>query len=72
MSVMTCYRRDCGSIMCDRYSSKYGYICDGCFVELQAMGIGVNIKAFMATEAPDDRDREAADAYFDAIFQLED
>lgn len=46
MSVMQCDREGCESIMCDRYSSQYGYICDECFKELIALGTW-NIEYFM-------------------------
>jgi hypothetical protein len=34
MSVLACNRKDCRNIMCDRYNTHYGYICDECFEEL--------------------------------------
>ena len=34
MSVLACDRRGCTNIMCDRFSSSYGYICDDCFEQL--------------------------------------
>ena len=49
MGVMSCSRRDCEHIMCDRYSTKYGYICDECFEELVRLGIHANIQEFMNT-----------------------
>lgn len=36
MGVKACDRYDCERIMCDRYSNKYGYICQSCFDELVA------------------------------------
>ena len=36
--------------MCDRYSTRYGYICDSCFGELVALGIETDIKEFMSLE----------------------
>ncbi len=58
MSYMQCDREGCENIMCDRYSSQYGYICDKCFKELVASGTWL-ISYFMAKkcatgEAPDD------------------
>ena len=35
MSVLECSRKGCEHIMCDRYSSTYGYICNECFTELK-------------------------------------
>ena len=34
MGVKACSRKGCNNIMCDRYSSTFGYICDECFEEL--------------------------------------
>lgn len=34
MSVLSCDRRGCTNIMCDRHSYEYGYICNECFEEL--------------------------------------
>lgn len=34
MSVLACRRAGCENIMCDRYSTQYGYICEECFEEL--------------------------------------
>ena len=36
MGVKSCHRGDCRNVMCDRYSSEYGYICGDCFKELVA------------------------------------
>ncbi len=69
MGVMACSRRGCESVMCDRYSLRYGYICSGCFDELCHAGVNVSIDYFMANER--NQDTEEADfAYFNAIFQL--
>jgi len=35
MGVMECNRKDCDNIMCNRYSQRFGYICDECFEELK-------------------------------------
>ena len=35
MSVKECQRKDCTNIMCDKYSDRFGYICNDCFEELQ-------------------------------------
>lgn len=34
MGVMACRRTGCENILCNRYSSKYGYICEDCFQEM--------------------------------------
>ena len=36
MSVLSCSRRGCENIMCDRHSYDHGYICDECYNELMA------------------------------------
>jgi len=51
MSVMQCDRGGCENIMCDRYSSLYGYLCDECFEELITSGTW-NIEYFMGTPRP--------------------
>jgi len=50
MSVLSCRRANCKNIMCDRYSHRFGYICDDCFAELEELGGGVDIDRFMRTE----------------------
>jgi hypothetical protein len=50
MSVLACDRNGCNSIMCDRYSSKHGYICDRCFVELTQKYPETSIEDFMESE----------------------
>lgn len=47
MSVLACSRKGCENIMCDRYSTQYGYICDECFEEL--VNSKFNIAYFMQT-----------------------
>lgn len=49
MGVMGCFRAGCDNVMCTRYSSKHGYICNECFEELIDMGVEANIKWFMST-----------------------
>lgn len=48
MSVKQCSRANCENIMCDRYSSNYGYICEECFSELQT-SCNANIQQFLHT-----------------------
>jgi len=71
MGVMGCHRRGCESVMCERYSSKFGYICTGCFDELLALGIHADVAAFMDSERNQDAE-EAVFAYFNALFSLGD
>ena len=48
MGVLTCSRGDCLNAMCDRFSYKYGYICDECFEELVRFATkGGDIQDFM-------------------------
>ena len=68
MSVLACDRRGCEGIMCDRLSSKFGYICDECFAELCQKGVVVKIEEFM-----DQSPRHwlpGSEKYFDEIFPL--
>lgn len=48
MGVKQCNRNNCYNIMCDRYSNKHGYVCDGCFEELVSSNL--EIEEFMETE----------------------
>lgn len=52
MSVLACDRAGCKSIMCDRFSDDYGYICTSCFRELIDAGPDIDIAAFMQSQAP--------------------
>lgn len=45
MGVMPCSREGCENILCSKYSTKYGYICDSCFEKL--MNTIVDIGRFM-------------------------
>ena len=53
MGVKECNRTGCDSIMCNRYSWRYGYICDECFAEMKKSGM--DIETFMSTEKYKDR-----------------
>lgn len=72
MSVLNCDRYGCGVICCDRHSTKYGYICHTCFDELVKRGIGVDIEAFMDSEATDPHPEPDVQAYFEGIFSSRD
>ena len=50
MSVLSCDRNSCDQIMCDSYSSTYGYICRYCLTELEETGGALSISDFMDTE----------------------
>jgi len=45
---MPCQRSGCRNIMCDRYSHKYGYLCDDCFDELVLLGENADIELFLS------------------------
>lgn len=69
MGVLSCDRKDCANIMCDRFSySRNEYICDRCFNELVALGPATNIDNFM-NSSPSNLDlTEESKIYFDRIF----
>jgi len=67
VGVMRCNRTDCESVMCTRYSTAYGYLCDACFNELVHQGPATNITEFLMS-SPNHQMREAVEAYFEAIF----
>lgn len=46
MGVLHCNRKGCNNILCDRYSHKYGYICDECFEELISLGPKIGVDTF--------------------------
>ena len=50
MGVMQCSRNSCENILCDRYSSEFGYICDKCYEQLDMSKpqSAEDITAFMA------------------------
>jgi len=35
MGVMACSRAECENIMCDKYATEFGYICNDCLQELK-------------------------------------
>ena len=49
MGVLACDRSGCETVMCDRYSPKFGYICSMCFQELCRSNLDIGV--FMETEA---------------------
>ncbi len=70
MSVLPCQRRNCPYVMCDRHSPRFGYICDYCFQELVALGIGTDIEMFMGGAALDAQDVQSAHDVFNAEFPI--
>ena len=43
MGVMECNRIGCDTILCDRLSNEFGYICSECFDEMVKMNIDPKI-----------------------------
>ena len=41
--VMSCDRKGCKNIMCNRSSHTYGYICDECFEQLKSFNIPIEV-----------------------------
>ena len=72
MSVLSCARRGCNNIMCDRLSNEYGYICHECFNELVASGIATDIEVFMDSNKRHNRNAEAIYAYYAKVFKEQD
>ena len=67
MGVMSCNRKNCYNIMCERFSNEYGYICNRCFEELISKGPETNIEEFMKT-SPIKVNEKAARARFEVEF----
>lgn len=70
MSVLSCDRRGCENIMCDRLSHEHGYLCDECFDELVELGATANIYQFMATRKYETDTNPGSYEYFNKIFEL--
>ena len=72
MGVMSCSRRGCENIMCDRYSYEYGYICNECYAELVERGVGIDVEEFMDTTKEDSykTSTDIAEKIYDALFPL--
>ena len=43
MGVKECNRKGCENIMCDRYSTTFGYICNDCYEEMCCSGLPIHI-----------------------------
>ena len=67
MGVMPCSRRNCPRILCDRYSSHYGYLCDSCFEELVHLGPSADVEEFMNSE-PEAERLVTSHNHFDSLF----
>jgi len=70
MGVMQCNRKGCDNILCNKYSSYYGYICEHCFDDLKKFVISrvrmgsydvpQMVKTFMETPKHSDLNYEGA------------
>ena len=69
MGVLPCCRLNCEHIMCDRYSSQYGYLCYECFEELVSCGLHQDIEDFLESPKKEDN-HEATYTRFNNIFSL--
>jgi len=67
MGVISCSRKGCDGIMCDRNSPTHGNICSDCFDELVATGPTTDIETFMNSEKKPDTKDEAF-ARYDYVF----
>ena len=47
MSMLECDRHKCDNVLCNRYSYKYGYLCNECFEELKNKIDLISIGQFM-------------------------
>lgn len=74
MGVMACRRMGCTNIMCDAYSSDYGYLCHDCLAELKRKGPGTNIKDFINEAKPNPKEEELKqrqwEEYVDMLFPV--
>lgn len=69
MGVLECDREGCENILCDRYNSKHGHICEECFEELVKSGPETNITCFMNSVKKEKQGEEAeARARFEIVF----
>lgn len=68
VGVLSCSRKGCPNVMCDRCSSVHGYICDDCFDELVKTGGRVDIDEFMETTPSSREDMEDLYKYYNGIF----
>ena len=68
--VRRCCRGDCENIMCERYSKKYGYICEECFKELVGLGPNTNIKEFMESDC-NEFNMDYSEKIYNQIFSKE-
>ena len=63
MGVKKCHRNACNEIMCDKYSSEYGYICNECFEEMKSSRL--DIETFMESPKCGERNYDYAEEFKD-------
>lgn len=68
MSVLSCSRKYCKNVVCDRYSTTFGYICHSCFEKLVALGFHADIGVFMISEIEPQIQPEGSYKRFDEEF----
>jgi hypothetical protein len=68
MGVLNCDRVGCDSIMCDRISHTFGYLCYKCFEELVGLGVTTDIGFFMANASRPKIPTVDANDFFNEIF----
>jgi hypothetical protein len=56
--------------MCDRYSSRYGYLCGDCFAELVDKGDDVDIDDFLHSEPSKRKDKPDTFKKWDDEFSI--
>lgn len=71
MDVQNCTRYKCETVMCERHSSEYGYICEDCFDELVKTGATTNIEKFLDMEKKKSVDLGEAKARYNYVFGKE-
>ena len=71
MGVLSCSRRGCDNVMCDRYSSRFGYICWECFNEMVAKKIPTEkIEEFLDTKKVEELESPYTEEYYNKLFPL--
>lgn len=73
MGVMKCSRNQCESVMCDRYSPKFGYLCERCAEQLKNSTLMLTDEgiAFFMSTCPDPEVYKTRSEEVDEIFKFE-
>ena len=69
VSVLSCNRNGCDSIMCWHYSEEYGYICSECRHELLNKEHPVSIQDFMDSNKKKVYSTDIWQAYVENVFK---